>query len=169
MLAVVFKGEGELVLEQRPVPEIEDSHDVKLAVKGVGVCGTDLHILEVPPRHPATKDVILGHEFCGEVVEVGSAARNCKQGDHVAVDQKCGLWPLRRVPSGPPQHLPVGAECPCSRVLQHTGYTPRRRFGQIHRGSRLQDIPSGSSRSLVSPCHHRDRGMCVQRVEEGLA
>lgn len=92
MLAAVFKGDGELVLEQRPIPEIEDSHDVKLAVKGVGVCGTDLHILEVPPRHPASENVILGHEFCGEVVEVGSAVTNCKPGDHVAVDQNasCG-------------------------------------------------------------------------------
>ena len=92
MLAAVFKGEGKLVLEERPVPQVHDSHDVKLAVKGVGVCGTDLHILEVPPRHPATDNVILGHEFCGEVLEVGDGVTNCKPGDHVAVDQNaaCG-------------------------------------------------------------------------------
>ena len=92
MLAAVFKGDGLLVLEQRPVPEIEDTHDVKIAVKGVGVCGTDLHILDVPPRHPATENVILGHEFCGEVIEFGDGVTNCKPGDHVAVDQNaaCG-------------------------------------------------------------------------------
>lgn len=92
MLAAVFKGEGKLVLEERLVPEIRDSHDVLLEVKGVGVCGTDLHILEVPPRHPATLDVIMGHEFCGRVLAVGGAVTNCAPGDHIAVDQNapCG-------------------------------------------------------------------------------
>jgi len=92
MMAAVFKGEGKLVLEERPVPQIKDPHDVKLAVKGVGVCGTDLHILEVPPRHPATRNVIIGHEFCGQVVEVGAQVTNCRLGDRVTVDQNaaCG-------------------------------------------------------------------------------
>ena len=90
MRAAVFKGEGKLVLEERPVPIIRSPNDVLIEVKGVGVCGTDLHILEVPPRHPATKDVIMGHEFCGQVLESGSGVRNCKPGDHVAVDQNAG-------------------------------------------------------------------------------
>ncbi len=92
MMAAVFKGGGRLVLEERPVPRIKDPHDVLLAVKGVGICGTDLHILEVPPRHPATQDVIMGHEFSGQVVQVGSDVNNCKPGDSVAVDQNaaCG-------------------------------------------------------------------------------
>jgi threonine dehydrogenase-like Zn-dependent dehydrogenase len=92
MLAAVFKSEGKLVLEERTVPTIRDSHDVLLEVKGVGVCGTDLHILEVPPRHPATPDVIMGHEFCGRVLAVGDAVMNCAPGDHIAVDQNapCG-------------------------------------------------------------------------------
>ena len=92
MTAAVFHGEGRLVLEGRPVPHIADPHDVLLAVKGVGVCGTDLHILEVPPRHPATPGVIMGHEFCGEVVEIGSAVANCRPGDAIVVDQNapCG-------------------------------------------------------------------------------
>jgi len=80
MLAAVFKGEGKLVLEERPVPQIKAPNDVLIAIKGVGVCGTDLHILEIPPRHPATEDVIMGHEFCGEVMEVGSQVTNCTPG-----------------------------------------------------------------------------------------
>ena len=90
MIGAVFKGQGRLVLEARPVPRIRGPHDVLLAVKGVGICGTDLHILEVPPRHPASVDVIMGHEFCGEVVEVGSEVTNCRPGDPVAVDQNAG-------------------------------------------------------------------------------
>lgn len=92
MLAAVFKGEGKLVLEDRPVPQVKGPTDVLIAVKGVGVCGTDLHILEVPPRHPATVDVIMGHEFCGEVVETGTQVTNCRPGDRVVMDQNaaCG-------------------------------------------------------------------------------
>ena len=91
MLAAVFKGEGKLLLEEKPVPEVKKDHDVKIAVKGVGICGTDLHILEVPPRHPASFDVIMGHEFCGEVTEVGQAVTNCQPGDHVAIDQNAAV------------------------------------------------------------------------------
>jgi threonine dehydrogenase-like Zn-dependent dehydrogenase len=90
MLAAVFKGDGVLALEQRPAPQIQDAHDVLLAIKGVGICGTDLHILEMPPRHPASRNMIMGHEFCGQVVEVGPAVTNCKPGDRVAVDQNAG-------------------------------------------------------------------------------
>ena len=92
MRAAVFKGEGKLVIEDRPVPKVMAPDDVLLAVKGVGVCGTDLHILEVPPRMPATKDIIMGHEFCGEVVEVGSGVTGTVVGDRCAVDQNapCG-------------------------------------------------------------------------------
>lgn len=92
MLGAVFKGEGKLVLEERPIPQIKDAHDVLLAVRGVGICGSDLHVLDVPPKHPATPDVIMGHEFCGEVAEVGAAVTNCSPGDRVAIDQNaaCG-------------------------------------------------------------------------------
>ena len=65
MRAAVFKGEGKLVIEDRTVPKVTAPDDILLAVKGVGGCGTDLHILEVPPRMPATVNIIMGHEFCG--------------------------------------------------------------------------------------------------------
>ena len=92
MLAAVFKGEGVLELEQRPVPVIERADDIVLRVKAVGICGSDLHILDVPPTHPAKPGVIFGHEFCGEVVAVGSEVRDVAVGDLVAVDQNppCG-------------------------------------------------------------------------------
>jgi threonine dehydrogenase-like Zn-dependent dehydrogenase len=80
MLSAAFKGDRKLVLENRPVPNVAGPNDVLLAVKGVGVCGTDLHILEVPPRHPATENVIMGHEFCGEVIKIGSQVTNCAPG-----------------------------------------------------------------------------------------
>ena len=73
-------------------PRIQYPTDVLIQVEGAAVCGTDLHILEVPPRHPATPGVILGHEFAGRIAEVGSAVAKVKVGDPVAVDPNapCG-------------------------------------------------------------------------------
>lgn len=101
-MAAVFKGDGKLVLEERPVPKIKDPHDILLAVKGVGICGTDLHILEVPPRHPATRDVIMGHEFCGQVAKIGSNVTNCSPGDSVAIDQNAACGHCEECRSGMP-------------------------------------------------------------------
>ncbi|EYT54624.1 L-threonine 3-dehydrogenase [Leucobacter sp. UCD-THU] len=92
MRAAVFKGEGRLELERRPRPGIERPDDIVLRVRAVGICGSDLHILDVPPTHPAKPGVIFGHEFCGEVVEVGPEVRDLRVGDRVAIDQNppCG-------------------------------------------------------------------------------
>ena len=73
MIAAVFEGNGKLVLKDRPLPRIAKPTDVLLEVQGVGICGTDLHILQIPPAHPATVGATLGHEFTGVVVETGSA------------------------------------------------------------------------------------------------
>ena len=70
MIGAVFKGEGQLVLEERPKPVLKNVTDVLIKVTGVGVCGTDLHILQVPPTHPAKRDIILGHELTGTACEV---------------------------------------------------------------------------------------------------
>ncbi len=93
MPAVVFQGEGRWALEERPVPSVRNPEDVLLQVEACGICGTDLHILEVPPGHPATPGVILGHEVIGRVVEVGPAVTHLRPGDRVAVapNLHCGV------------------------------------------------------------------------------
>lgn len=93
MSAVVFQGEGRWALEERPVPSLRNPEDVLLQVEACGICGTDLHILEVPPGHPATPGVILGHEVIGRVVEVGPAVTHLRPGDRVAVAPNlyCGV------------------------------------------------------------------------------
>ncbi len=92
MRAVVFHGDGVLRLEDRPEPVIEAPDDVLIEVEACGICGTDLQILNVPPGHPATPPVIMGHEFIGRVVAVGSAPGNVTVGQRVTVDPdpKCG-------------------------------------------------------------------------------
>jgi len=98
MLAAVFEGNGKLTLTEKPKPTIKRDIDVLIKVTGVGICGTDLHILMVPPLHPATIGAILGHEFTGIVEEVGSAVNDFKPGDHVLIDPHpgCGQCPQCR-------------------------------------------------------------------------
>ena len=93
MLGAVFKGSGNLVLEEVPEPVLKRNSDVLIRVQGVGICGSDLHILQVPPAHPAKKGIVLGHEFTGEIVKVGDQVTDFKPGNSVLVDPHpgCGL------------------------------------------------------------------------------
>lgn len=92
MLAAIFKDEGKLVVREVPTPTIKTPQDVLIKVEICGVCGTDTRILAVPPVVQAKKGIVLGHEYIGEVVEVGEAVSQFQPGDRVAVipDLSCG-------------------------------------------------------------------------------
>jgi threonine dehydrogenase-like Zn-dependent dehydrogenase len=83
--AVVFQGPGRILLCERPRPALASAADVLIAVEACGICGTDLHILEDPPGHPAAPGVVLGHELVGHVAEAGPEARGVTVGDRVVV------------------------------------------------------------------------------------
>ena len=85
MEALVFRAPGEWGLEAFPVPKIQKDDDVLLKVNAASICGTDLHILSVPPGHPATQGSILGHEYTATVVDSGTAVQHLKPGDHVVI------------------------------------------------------------------------------------
>jgi len=97
MKALVMKDVGKLVLENRPRPHVVAPDDVVLKIKAVGICGSDVKILE--GKHHFKPDTVLGHEFCGEVVEIGSAVHHIKLGDRVAVDNniRCGFCDFCRM------------------------------------------------------------------------
>ena len=84
--AIVYKGPGEFAYEDRPIPEIKDRNDVKIKSYGCAVCGTDVNIFATPQKHPCKPDIIFGHEFCGEVAEVGEGVTDLKPGDKVVID-----------------------------------------------------------------------------------
>lgn len=84
--AIVYKGPGHFAYEDRPIPEIQNKNDVKIKSYGCSICGSDINIFAVPQRHPCAPDIIFGHEFCGEVVEVGADVTNLKPGDKVVID-----------------------------------------------------------------------------------
>ena len=91
MKAVVYKGNGKIALEDRPVPKIQDDRDALIKVTLTTICSSDIHIKHgaVPRAVPGT---ILGHEFVGRVVETGSAVKKIKPGDRVSVNVEtfCG-------------------------------------------------------------------------------
>lgn len=97
MKAFVFKDVGKLVFEERPIPHVREPDDVLLKVKAVGICGSDLKIIE--GKHHFKPDTVLGHEFCGEVIEVGSHVHHVKLGDRVAIDNniRCGFCSFCRM------------------------------------------------------------------------
>ncbi|CEJ62251.1 Putative Threonine dehydrogenase [Penicillium brasilianum] len=81
MQAVVFKGPLQVALEQRPRPQIKESTDAILKVRYTALCGSELHVFR--GHQPSGTGFIMGHEFTGEVVEVGADVRSFKQGDRV--------------------------------------------------------------------------------------
>ena len=91
MKAVVYKGNGKVALEERPMPQILDEKDAIVRVTLTTICSSDIHIKHgaVPRAVPGT---ILGHEFVGEVTAVGSAVKKVRPGDRVSVNVEtfCG-------------------------------------------------------------------------------
>lgn len=89
MRAVVFPTPQQISIETVDDP-ICKPNEVIVKVTQVGICGTDLHIFH--NEYLSTFPVIAGHEFVGQVVEVGNEVDWLLQGDRVAVDPNlyCG-------------------------------------------------------------------------------
>ena len=89
-MKAAYKAKREKGIEIRdvPVPKIS-SNEVMVKVKKAAVCGTDIHLYEwndwcenVKAKNP----MIIGHEFCGEVIEVGKLVNSIQKGDLVAAE-----------------------------------------------------------------------------------
>jgi threonine dehydrogenase-like Zn-dependent dehydrogenase len=84
MKAVCWQGIHEVGVEQVPDPHVINPRDAVIKVTSSAICGSDLHLYDgyIPTMY---RGDILGHEFMGEVVELGPAVQNLAVGDRVVV------------------------------------------------------------------------------------
>jgi threonine dehydrogenase-like Zn-dependent dehydrogenase len=84
MKATCWHGKKSVSVEEVPDPQILNARDAIVRVTSTAICGSDLHLYNgfIPTLE---KGDVLGHEFMGEVVELGSAVTNLRIGDRVVV------------------------------------------------------------------------------------
>ncbi|KAI0736184.1 xylitol dehydrogenase [Fomitopsis betulina] len=83
----VLRGINDVVYEQRPIPDISDD-EVLVEVKKTGICGSDVHYMVAGRigHYIVENPMVLGHESSGIVSKVGSAVKDLKVGDRVAME-----------------------------------------------------------------------------------
>lgn len=96
MKAARWHKRGDVRVEEIDVPVLQHDEQIKVAIKYCGICGSDLHeflggpiFIPTTTPHPYTKEVApitMGHEFSGEVVEVGKGVTKFKVGDRVTIE-----------------------------------------------------------------------------------
>ena len=84
MKANCWYGKHDVRVENVPDPQIVNPRDAIVKITATAICGSDLHLYDgyIPTME---RGDILGHEFMGEVMEVGRAITNLKVGDRVVV------------------------------------------------------------------------------------
>lgn len=84
MKALCWHGKNDVRVDTVPDPEIVNPRDAIIKVTATAICGSDLHLFDgyIPTMKPGD---ILGHEFMGEVVDVGAENDALKVGDRVVV------------------------------------------------------------------------------------
>jgi D-xylulose reductase len=88
MEALVLERKDELSLRDIALDEPLGPRDVRIALRTVGVCGSDVHYYSHGRIGPfvVNEPMVLGHEAAGEIVEVGSAVRELAVGDRVCME-----------------------------------------------------------------------------------
>src|SRR5689334_21335641 len=82
--ALCWHGKYDVRVENVPDPKILNPRDAIIKITSTCICGSDLHPYDgyIPTMQAGD---ILGHEFMGEVVEIGAEIKNLKKGDRVVV------------------------------------------------------------------------------------
>ena len=130
MKATCWMGPRRMEVREVPDPTILNKRDAIVKITSTAICGSDLHLYNgfLPMMEPGD---IMGHEFMGEVVEVGSEVKNLKVGDRVVVP-----FPIACGDCGPCQ---AGAYSICENSNPNAyiaekllGHSPSGIFGYSH-------------------------------------
>jgi (R,R)-butanediol dehydrogenase / meso-butanediol dehydrogenase / diacetyl reductase len=127
MKVAVLHGPGDLRLDTAQKP-VAGSDDIVVKVSAAGICGTDLHFRNMGPRFK--EPMPLGHEFAGEVIEVGGNVSKFKLGDRVAYNSnnspadmgrggECGGFSNYVVLRGVDEHVQSLCKVPDNVSLEH--------------------------------------------------
>ncbi len=84
MKALCWRGKKDVAVERVPDPTILNPRDAIIKITSTAICGSDLHLYDgfIPTMQSGD---ILGHEFMGEVVELGKGVGNLRKGDRVVI------------------------------------------------------------------------------------
>ena len=87
-LALVLERKGQLSLRDIELPAALGPDDVRIDIRRVGICGSDVHYYQHGSIGPfvVQAPMVLGHEAAGVVTEVGSAVRSLRTGDRVCME-----------------------------------------------------------------------------------
>jgi len=102
MKAMMLTGLRQMEMKEVPDPALLNDHDVRIKMKTLGVCGSDIHyyvsgkIGSQVVEYPFT----VGHEGAGEVVETGKAVSRVKPGDRIAIEPAMPCWECDQCRSG---------------------------------------------------------------------
>ena len=154
MRALTWQGIEKVIVDDVPDPVLLDPTDAIVRVTSTAICGSDLHLYKVLAPYLTPGDV-LGHEFMGEVVEVGSGVGNLAVGDRVVVpfNISCGsCWMCSRG---------LYAQCETTQNRDQGkgaslfGYTSL--YGQVPGGqAELVRVPHADFGPVVIPADHAD-------------
>ncbi len=92
-LVKTAEGPGNLELREVPAPQI-GADEALIRVMACGICGSDLKIQD--DQHPYTPPVVIGHEFSGEIIEVGAGVTSWQVGNRIVSEQHVGACGLCR-------------------------------------------------------------------------
>ncbi len=90
MKAAIYKGQGLVTLDERPVP-VPGADELLIRVHAASICGTDLKIIRGGHFRVGPNETrVLGHELAGEIVEIGSRVESWRMGQRVSVVPNIG-------------------------------------------------------------------------------
>ncbi|HEY7183529.1 MAG TPA: alcohol dehydrogenase catalytic domain-containing protein [Blastocatellia bacterium] len=126
MKALALYAPEKMELREFPGPEVRP-RDILIRSGAVGLCGTDFHIYQGHANYNTDDSgrlipleespQILGHEFCGVVVEAGAEVKDLKPGDRVVVDQ--GINCLSRAEVELCEYCATGSNHQCAKYREH--------------------------------------------------